>query len=289
MALAPISGFSSDVEGIKNGYLSEKSNDEEEIGSEEDGSDSDEFHEKSEEEIDRILAAACDDGCVRLYRISNLEKLTYYRSLPRVSGRALSVTWSPDAKRIFSGSSDGLIRCWDATSCHEVYRITAGLGGLGSSSEICVWSLLSLRCSVLVSGDSTGTVQFWDSEHGTLLEAHSNHKGDVNTLAAAPSHNRVFSAGADGQVILYKLSGSTNGSQDLKPSSSQKWDYIGYVKAHTHDIRALTVAVPISREGQSLIAIYVYSKFENAFLNMLCNQISFLMHTLANIHTNTYI
>ncbi|CAD5327246.1 unnamed protein product [Arabidopsis thaliana] len=248
MALAPISGFSSDVEGIKNGYLSEKSNDEEEIGSEEDGSDSDEFHEKSEEEIDRILAAACDDGCVRLYRISNLEKLTYYRSLPRVSGRALSVTWSPDAKRIFSGSSDGLIRCWDATSCHEVYRITAGLGGLGSSSEICVWSLLSLRCSVLVSGDSTGTVQFWDSEHGTLLEAHSNHKGDVNTLAAAPSHNRVFSAGADGQVILYKLSGSTNGSQDLKPSSSQKWDYIGYVKAHTHDIRALTVAVPISRE-----------------------------------------
>lgn len=56
------------------------------------------------------------------------------------------------------------------------------------------------RCSVLVSGDSTGTVQFWDSQHGTLLEAHSNHKGDVNTLAASPSHNRVFSAGADGQV-----------------------------------------------------------------------------------------
>lgn len=56
------------------------------------------------------------------------------------------------------------------------------------------------RCSVLVSGDSTGTVQFWDSQHGTLWEAHSNHKGDVNTLAAAPSHNRVYSAGADGQV-----------------------------------------------------------------------------------------
>lgn len=38
-----------------------------------------------------------------------------------------------------------LIRCWDANSCQEVYRITVGLGGLGSSSEICVWSLLSLR------------------------------------------------------------------------------------------------------------------------------------------------
>ncbi|XP_019084008.1 PREDICTED: U3 small nucleolar RNA-associated protein 4 isoform X2 [Camelina sativa] len=250
MALAPINVPSVDVEEgkakeIENGYSSEKSNDEEEsAGSEEDDdSDSDEFHELLS---DRLLAAACDDGCVRLYRISDLDKLTYYRSLPRVSGRALSVTWSPDAKRIFSGSSDGLIRCWDANSCQEVYRITVGLGGLGSSSEICVWSLLSLRCSVLVSGDSTGTVQFWDSQFGTLLESHSNHKGDVNTLAAAPSHNRVFSAGADGQVILYKLSGSTSSSQELKPS--QKWDYIGYVKAHTHDIRALTVAVPISRE-----------------------------------------
>ncbi|XP_023636408.1 U3 small nucleolar RNA-associated protein 4 isoform X3 [Capsella rubella] len=253
MALAPVNVPLGDVEGkakgIENGYSSEKSNDddEEESGSEEDDSDSDEFHEISED-TDRLLATACDDGCVRLYRISDLDKLTYYRSLPRVSGRALSVTWSPDAKRIFSGSSDGLIRCWDANSCHEVYRITVGLGGLGNSSEICVWSLLSLRCSVLVSGDSTGTVQFWDSQLGTLLESHSNHKGDVNTLAAAPSHNRVFSAGADGQVILYKLSGSTNNSQELKPSSSQKWDYIGYVKAHTHDIRALTVAVPISRE-----------------------------------------
>ena len=60
--------------------------------------------------------------------------------------------------------------------------------------------ILFSRCGVLVSGDSTGTVQFWDSQHGTLLQAHSNHKGDVNALAAAPSHNRVFSAGADGQV-----------------------------------------------------------------------------------------
>lgn len=57
------------------------------------------------------------------------------------------------------------------------------------------------RCGTLVSADSTGSVQFWDSNHGTLLQAHSYHKGDVNALAAAPSHNRVLSAGSDGQVL----------------------------------------------------------------------------------------
>lgn len=37
------------------------------------------------------------------------------------------------------------IRCWNASLGHEIYRITAGLGGLGSGPELCVWSLLSLR------------------------------------------------------------------------------------------------------------------------------------------------
>lgn len=56
------------------------------------------------------------------------------------------------------------------------------------------------RSGTLVSADSTGSVQFWDSKHGTLLQGHSYHKGDANSLAAAPGHNRVFSAGSDGQV-----------------------------------------------------------------------------------------
>lgn len=37
------------------------------------------------------------------------------------------------------------IRCWDAKLGHEIYRITVGLGGLGSGPDLCVWSLLSLR------------------------------------------------------------------------------------------------------------------------------------------------
>ena len=64
------------------------------------------------------------------------------------------------------------------------------------------------RCGTLVSADSTGAVQFWDSEHGTLLQAHTSHKGDVNALAAAPSHNRVFSAGSDGQVQTLRICGA---------------------------------------------------------------------------------
>ncbi|TKY57908.1 Cirhin protein [Spatholobus suberectus] len=197
-----------------------------------------------------LVAIGLDDGSVRIYDISDTDKFIYVKSLPRVKGRVLSVTWSTDANYIYSGSSDGLIRCWNATLGNEIYRITAGLGGLGSGHELCIWSLLSLRSGTLVSADSSGSVQFWDSQHGTLLQAHSLHKGDVNALVAAPSHDRVFSAGSDGQVILYKLSSSQSASSDdiNSPSTMKRWIYVHYVRAHTHDVRALTVAVPISHE-----------------------------------------
>lgn len=54
------------------------------------------------------------------------------------------------------------------------------------------------------------------------------------------------------QVILYKVSSETIGSSDDRSSSEvmKKWLYVGPVRAHTHDVRALTVAVPISREGE---------------------------------------
>lgn len=60
--------------------------------------------------------------------------------------------------------------------------------------------LIYFRSRTLVSGDSTGSVQFWDSQHGTLLQAHSFHNGNVNALVVAPSHNRVFFASSDGQL-----------------------------------------------------------------------------------------
>lgn len=56
-------------------------------------------------------------------------------------------------------------------------------------------------------------------------------------------------------MILYKLSRDVSGSTDKKSSVRviEKWVYVGYSRAHTHDVRALTVAVPISREGDVFV------------------------------------
>ncbi|WJX86237.1 hypothetical protein P8452_68576 [Trifolium repens] len=184
------------------------------------------------------VAIGYDDGRVGIYAISDADEFMHVKSLLRVKGRVLSVTWSEDANYIYSGSSEGLIQIWDAMSGHEVDWTRVG-------QKLCIWSLLFLRSGTLVSADSSGGVQFWDSKNLSPLQAHSVHKGDAIALAAAPSHDMVFSAGSDGQVILYTLSKSSN---NVNSSTMKKWIHVKSVRSHTHDVRALTVAVPIIEE-----------------------------------------
>jgi U3 small nucleolar RNA-associated protein 4 len=48
------------------------------------------------------------------------------------------------------------------------------------------------------------------------------------------------------KVILYTLSKSSN---NVNSSTMKKWIHVKSVRSHTHDVRALTVAVPIIEEG----------------------------------------
>jgi len=51
-------------------------------------------------------------------------------------------------------------------------------------------------------------------------------------------------------VILYKASNDELGaSKNMVKDQARNWTYVGYVRAHTHDVRALAMAVPICSEG----------------------------------------
>lgn len=57
-----------------------------------DSEDDDDSVELCEEPVieNTRVAVACDDGCVRIYSISDSEQLIYNKSLPRVSGEIAS-------------------------------------------------------------------------------------------------------------------------------------------------------------------------------------------------------
>ncbi|XP_039045781.1 WD repeat-containing protein PCN-like [Hibiscus syriacus] len=187
------------------------------------------------------VAIACD-GVVRIYTISDMDTLNHCPGMP-------SVTWNHDSNRIYSGSSDGSV---------------VALGSLGSGPELCIWSFISdllsqlNEHSVAICGVELLLVQtaldLFSSGMvvmGLFSSAHSIHKGDVNVLAAASSQNKVFSAGSDGQVILYMFSSEMlqSDKKESSPEILKKWVFVSSVRAHTHDVRGLTMAVAFSSEG----------------------------------------
>lgn len=83
------------------------------------------------------LAAACDDGCVRLFTVDvGVPGAAYSKSLPRVEGRTLAVAWHPGGKAVASAGTDGCIHVWALEGNRELLRITVGeLGWLAAGQE----------------------------------------------------------------------------------------------------------------------------------------------------------
>jgi U3 small nucleolar RNA-associated protein 4 len=157
------------------------------------------------------VAAACDDGCVRVLTLAGGDGvgagLSHRRSFNRVDGRILSLAWTRDARAIAAGSSRGAIHVFDCEAYAELARITVGAGDRPNASdaeERCVWALQYLPCGTLVSGSSDGDVTFWDGEHATKISAHRQHKADVLALASSPDGASVFASGVDSQIAVFE-------------------------------------------------------------------------------------
>lgn len=96
------------------------------------------------------MAAACDDGCARIFVAEwGAPGLVYSKTLPRVEGRCLAVAWHPSGEVLATAGTDGCIHMWNVASGHEVLRITAG-DGTGASKDGCIWSLLVLPDGTVV-------------------------------------------------------------------------------------------------------------------------------------------
>ncbi|GAB4822285.1 hypothetical protein N2152v2_009331 [Parachlorella kessleri] len=178
------------------------------------------------------LAAACDDGCVRLFSVDvGVPGVAYAKSFPRVEGRTLAVAWHPSGTAVASAGTDGCIHIWSLERNRELLRITAG--DTSGRRDYCVWDLLYLPDGTLVSADSDGAVQFWDGASGTLLRRFTQHVADVLRLAASPDGRTVFAAGVDPQMALFQLVKGGEGPP--------QWTYLSSKRLHTHDVRAMCV------------------------------------------------
>lgn len=115
-----------------------------------------------------------------------------------------SVAFSPDGKRIVSGSWDKTIRIWDVKAGTVIHRIE------GLSDKI-VAVTFTTDGNKIVSGGIDKTIRIWDANTGTQLKT-IGAKGQVHTLSLSP----------DGQRLL---TGELNVNEKNDDTFMSLWDF----------------------------------------------------------------
>lgn len=194
------------------------------------------------------LAAACDDGCVRIFGIDDdVPGIQLMKSFLPVEGRVLSVAWHPqrDQRIVVSGGTDGCVHVWNVDTGREMIRIT--VDGISRSDPPCVWVVKVLSDGTIVSGDSLGQVSFWDGRFGTLLAKFNPNGADILSLETSPENDIVFASGIDPRISVYRKTVGANGNAE--------WAYLSSKQEHALDVRALCCCHdPSSRDPARLFS-----------------------------------
>jgi hypothetical protein len=117
----------------------------------------------------------------------------YHEELLTLKGHAddvFSVAFSPDGKRVVTGSNDNTAKIWDAANGTELLT----LNGHGSGVRSVAFSPDGRR---VVTGSFDKTAKLWDGQSGQELLTLKGHADGVFSVAFSPDGRRVVTGGGD--------------------------------------------------------------------------------------------
>ncbi len=113
-----------------------------------------------------------------------------------------AVAWSPDGRRIASGSFDKTVQVWNAADGSHAFTYR---GHSGPANAV-AWSSDSRR---IASGSNDKTVQVWNAADGSHAFTYRGHSDVVLAVAWSPDGRRIASGGVDKTVQVWD---ATDGS-----------------------------------------------------------------------------
>ncbi|KAB1273788.1 U3 small nucleolar RNA-associated protein 4-like protein [Camelus dromedarius] len=195
------------------------------------------------------LLVGCEDGSVKLFQVTP-EKIQFERNFDRQKSRILSLSWHPSGTHVAAGSID-YISVFDVKSENwlmdsfgdetdfnllgsAIHKMLVDRQYMGVSKRKCIiWGVAFLSDGTVISVDSAGKVQFWDSATGTLVKNHLIANADVQSIAVSDQEDSFVVGTAEGTVFHFQLVSVTSNS------SEKQWVRTKPFQHHTHDVRAV--------------------------------------------------
>jgi len=224
----------------------------------------------------QTFASSSQDGTMHLWQLQpdnsqpndDLASLRPYKTFPRATSWASSLSFSPDGQTLATNGSDSLsISLWNVQTgqhnqllghtmpikavCFNPKEQTLASGGFDRTVRL--WDTQSYQClrvlrghtsgiravafstdgEWLASGSSDQTIRLWDLQTGQCLRILQGHKGGIYTVAFTPNGLRLASGSFDQTIRLWDL---------------RSGECLQVLQEHTRPVSALA----ISPDGRTL-------------------------------------
>lgn len=122
------------------------------------------------------------------------------------SGMVLYVAFSPDGRRIFSGSLDQTAKVWDAATGRELFALARNKSETGLHGPVC----FSPDGRRIVTCNETGRVHIWDTESSRELMAFRAHDAGIECVAFSPDGTRIVTGSKDYTAKVWDAASGRN-------------------------------------------------------------------------------
>jgi WD40 repeat protein len=154
----------------------------------------------------RHLASASSDGWVKLWDATRLEETSLEEEpeVPefrvRLPGPSLTVAFSPDSRRLATGSEKNTVIIRDVESGVELQKLWGEHSG-----EVYTVAFSPVDGRLIATAGEDSAVKIWDSHTGELIHSFRGHTGLVSSLAFSPDGSRLVSGSRDKTVKVWDM------------------------------------------------------------------------------------
>nr|VFK54837.1 MAG: WD40 repeat [Candidatus Kentron sp. TUN]VFK59935.1 MAG: WD40 repeat [Candidatus Kentron sp. TUN] len=142
-----------------------------------------------------LLTNATLDNLFQLWDIQTGEMIRTFKGHSEV---IWSVTFSPDGRRLLSGSRDKTLKLWDVASGREIRTFKGHSAGVLSVA-------FSPDGRRALSGSYDETLKLWDVASGRELRTFKGHSNTVHSVAFSPDGQSILSGSDDKTLKLWDV------------------------------------------------------------------------------------